>query len=248
MYLALFLVAILYLYIVREEKTKLYRFGVLAAVLILFPVTGWLLDKYFQGFYDKSTLQWLLPIFGIIAFVSVDIYKRQTTKWKKCMVIPAICLVLFMSGFVAYTYLPQETNENSSEIEEVYEMILEEESERQITLVAPKEIMENARAYDGRILTAYGRDIWENDLDYAFYGNYEEWAYRLAEYMNEAFDENEELLLEQLAQSGATHVVFDKANLIFDENMHYPSTIKSSTVKFKYMEETHHYVIYAEAR
>ena len=85
-------------------------------------------------------------------------------------------------------------------------------------------------------------------MDYAFYGNYEEWAYRLAEYMHESFDENEELLLDQLEQSGATHVVFDKANLTFDEDMHYPSTIKSNNVNYKYMEETHHYVIYAEAK
>lgn len=248
MYLALFLVAILYLYIVKEEKTKLYKFSVIAAVLVLFPLTGRGLDKYFQGFYDDAFLQWILPVFAIIAFVVVDIYNRQTIKWKKYTILPAICLLLLLSGFLTNSYLPSKADENLTEIEDVYNLILDREGECQIILVAPKEIMVNARAYDGRILTAYGRDIWETDLDYAFYGNYEEWAYGLAEHMNQSFEENEELLLDELAQSGATYVVFDKENLTFGEDMHYPAELKSGNMILKRTEETRHYVIYAKVK
>ena len=248
MYLALFLVAILYLYIVKEEKTKLYMFSVIATLLVLFPLGGWVLDKYFQGFYDDLFLQWLLPVFVIIAFAAVDIYGKQTVKWKKYAVIPAMCLLLLLSGFLSHSYLSVKVDENHAEIESIYEMILEKGCERQIVLVAPKEIMVNARAYDGRILTAYGRDIWEADLDYAFYGNYEEWAYGLAEHMNQSFEENEELLLDELAQSGATYVVFDKENLTFGEDMHYPAELKSGNMILKGTDETRHYVIYAKVK
>lgn len=252
MYLALFLVAILYLYIAGEEKTKLYKFSSVAAVLILFPLTGWILDKYFQNFYKDLSLQWLLPIFALIAFAAVDIYNRQTVKWKKYLVIPAMCLVLLLSGFVSNSYAGDDHevkgNGNLAEIEDIYRWILGNAGERQIVLVAPRELMENARAYDGRLLTAYGRDIWEADLDYAFYGNYEEWAYGLSEHMNKSIEDNEKEVLAELARSGATHVVFDKENLTFDQDMHYPAEMKSGAMTLKRMEETRHYVIYTKAK
>lgn len=245
MYLALFLVSLLYLYIVREEKTRFWKYAILGSALILCPLTGWIIDRYFQMFYDSTSIQWILPVFGIIAVVVVDIYSAQTVVWKKYAAISTICLLFLLSGSVAYNHSYAKDNENVSEINEVFDLILDMESEREITLVAPRKIMEIARAYDGRILTAYGKDIWENDLDYAFYGNYEEWAYALSQYMDKPVEANKDILFEQLVKSGATHVVFSKENLIFNEDMNYPNTIKHESMKLKRIEETHHYVIYA---
>ena len=246
MYPALFLVAILYLYIVKEEKTRFFRYSVIGTVLVLFPLGVWALDKYFQGFYSGEALQWILPVSIVVALAVTDIYEKQTLSWKKYVTILFVCVVIFLSGAFAYGYCSDEEELNRTEIEEVYDLILAMEEDREINLVAPRELMENARAYDGRILTAYGRDIWELDLDYAFYGNYDEWAYRLSEYMDEPVEVNEDLIYEQLMQAGATHVVFDKENLTFDEDMHYPLMIKHGTMELKRVEETHHYVIYAE--
>lgn len=245
MYLALFLMVILYLYIVREEKTRIYIYAVTAAILIFFPITGMVMEAYFQGFYSALHIQWLLPVFAVIAFGTADVYKRQNVKWKKYMIIPSVCLVILLSGFGTRSYLVTETNDNTEEIAAIYDLILEKSGERQVTLVAPKEIMENARAYDGKLGTAYGRDIWETDLDYAFYGNYEEWAYGLSEHMNESFDENEELILDEIARSGATYVIFYKENLTFNEDMYYPTTLRSDSMTLKRIEETRHYVIYS---
>lgn len=247
MYLALFLVSILYLYIVKEEKTRFWKYAVLGSVLILCPLTGWIIDKYFQMFYDSTSIQWILPVFGIVALVVTDIYFAQTVVWKKCAVISAVCLLFLLSGSVAYNTSYVKDSGEASEINEVFDLILDMENEREITLVAPRKFMENARAYDGRILTAYGKDIWESDLDYAFYGNYEEWAYGLSQYMDKPVDANEEILFEQLVYSGATHVVFAKENLSFDEDMDYPDTINHELVKLKRVEETHHYVVYTAA-
>lgn len=248
MYLALFLISILYLYIVKEEKTKYWKYAVLCSFLILCPLTGWMTDKYFQNFYGSTSIQWILPVFGMIAFTVVDICFTQTVAWKKYVVIAAMCLVFLMSGLAAYNNSYAKDSGDNAEINEVFGLLLDMENNQEIILVAPRKIMEKARAYDGRILTAYGKDIWENGLDYAFYGNYEEWAYKLSQYMDEPVDTNEELLLRYLSESGATHIVFTKENLSFDENMNYPYTIKYESMKLRRMEETHHYVIYAEVK
>lgn len=255
MYLALFLVAILYFYIAKEEKTKLYRYAMVAAVLILLPVTRYGVNKYFQGFYGVQYLRWLLPVSVLVACAVVDIYVSQTVKWKKRLILPAICLVLLLSGFLSADYRTdskaysaidkKEQADMNAEIENVFDIILQAAEERQIILVAPMELMEKARAYDGRLMAVYGRDIRETDLDYAFYGNYEEWAYGLTEHMSEPLEDNKAVLFDELEQSGATYVVFDKEQLTFDDEMNYPDTLGDKTFKLKLVDETRHYVIYS---
>ncbi len=255
MYLALFLVAILYFYITKGEKTKLYKYAMVSAVLILIPIARYGVDKYFQGFYEVQYLQWIIPVFAIVACAAVDIYADQTVKWKKCLIIPVICLVLLLSGFLSEDYRTdskansatdkKEQTDKNTEIENVFDIILQTADERQIIMVAPIELIEKARAYDGRLLTAYGRDIMETELDYAFYGNYEEWAYGLIEHMSEPLEDNEDAVFDELEQSGATYVVFDKEQLTFDEHMNYPDTMGDKGYSLKRIDETRHYVIYS---
>jgi len=244
MYLSLFLVAVLYLYVVKEEKNLLLKYGILGGILVLFPLTGGLVNRYFQGFYQTSFLQWLLPVMGTIAYAVVDIYGKQWEKRCKLFLLPVIGLVILLSGFLSRDYLPEEKTVDAKEVETVLELLLADEEGRQISVVAPQEIMECVRTYDGRILVPYGRDIWEQNLDYAFYGNYEEWAYGLAEHMEEPFEENEELILPELEQSGVTHVIFDKENLFFGEDMQYPAKLSHGGMVLSRMDETRHYVIY----
>lgn len=244
MYLALFLVAIIYLYVVREEKNLLFKYGILSGILVLFPLTNVLLKRYFQGFYSAGEIQWLIPVLGLVAYAVVEIYGRREKALGRKLLLLTICLVVVLSGCLSHAYLPGKEKVDQGEVEEVLGLVLENGAGRQVSLVAPKEIMVKVRAYDGRILTAYGRDIWETDLDYAFYGNYEEWAYGLIEHMEEPFEDNEELLMAELSQSGATHVIFDKENLTFGEDMHYPQVINYDGMSLSRKGETRHFVIY----
>ena len=245
MYLALFLAAMFYLYMVREEKQPFFKYGVLSAVLVLFPLTRWILNKCFQGFYEAEAWQWLLPVMGVIAFAVIEIWGKQWEKWKRWAIIPVACLVFLLCGVWSQDYLKKDINKNINEMKEVYDLILNQNTGSEILLVGPQEIMENARAYDGRIITVYGRDVWETDLDYAFYDHYDEWVYGLARHMEKPIIKIGGGLLAELSRSGATHVVFDKENLTFGDDMQYPATLESGGMLLKRMEETRHYVIYA---
>lgn len=244
MYLALFMVAMLFLYVEKEEKQPFFKYGVCSALLVLFPLTGWVLNKYFQGFYQPEAWQWLLPVFGVVAYAVMKLAEKPWGKWQKRTLLPAVCLVIVMSGCLAKAYRMEQNRENVQEIREVYETVLSQSGEREVLLAAPKEVLEGARAYDARLLTVYGRDIWEQELDYAFYDRYEDWAYALAEHMEEPMDGQKAKLLRELALSGATHVVFDKENMIFDGNMQYPAVLYSGNMTLQRLEETRHYVIY----
>lgn len=244
MYLALFLAAMLFLYVEKEEKQPFFKYGVLSTLVVLFPVTRWVLNQYFQEFYAEEAWLWMLPIFGTLAFSVMKLWDRQWGKWQKRMLLPAVCLLFFLCGGLSRAYLPAELPENEEEIEQVYEKILNGSDERQVLLAAPREVMEGARAYDAGILTVYGRDIWEAELDYAFYDHYEEWAYQLVQHIEEPMEMQETQLLEELTVSGATHVVLKKENLTFGEDMQYPETLRSNSITLKRMDETKHYVIY----
>ena len=249
MYLALFLVAILYLYVAKEEKNLLFKYCVLGGILVLFPITGRLVSNYFQGFYEADALLWLLPVTGLIGYAVTELYGKWQDKRKAGLMLVSVAIVALLSGFLSNDYLPDAAKNKAEkeEIESVFAIILAGEGERQVTLAAPEEIMVHARAFDGKLLTVYGRDIREQNLDYAFYGNYEEWAYTLAEHMEEKFEENETAILTELEQSGATHVVFDKENLFFGEDMQYPKVLGNAELHLSRMDETRHYVIYERA-
>lgn len=243
MYLALFLMGILYLYVSRNKKRDLFSYSIFVTILVLFPVTRWVISKYFQDFYSVEALYWILPVLLVIAYVFMEVWSEQQEKRKKVFFIPIACLLIILCGRLSHSYEYVSTNIDE-EMKEVYQMILEEASETDILLVAPRELMEHARQYDARLLTVYGRDLWENELDYVFYDQYEEWAYLLKEHIETPVVECRLELLKEINQSGANYVVFDKENLTFGSNMQYPEQYKNNEIALKQLGETRHYVIY----
>lgn len=248
MYLALFLIAILSISLQKEgRKQPFWRYAIAMTVILCLPFTRFLVSRYFQDFYETEALFWFLPVFGVTAYSVMDLYGRQWEKWKKRLMLPLVCLLLLLCGHLSGSAQPIEAAVQDEERDTVFELILEQAEERDILLAAPQELMETARIYDGRILTVYGRDIWETELNYAFYDGYEDWAYVLAQFMDEPVEEHREELLHGLIQSGATWVILDKENLTYDEKMQYPSVLECEGVSFRRVDETRHYVIYTRA-
>lgn len=246
MYLALFLTALLYLYVSRNRKKDLFSYSVFMVILVLFPVTRWIVIKYFQNFYSVESLFWLFPTLTVISYAFMEIWCGLQTQKEKVLFVPVACLLICLCGKLGctYEYVSAEVEEES---QEVYQMILEEPDEKTVLMVAPKELMEHARQYDAKILPVYGRDIWEPDLDYAFYSRYEDWAYLLADYMEKPVSEYRPEMMKAIEKSGAQYVVFDKENLTFGSDMQYPGQYKSNEIILKKLGETRHYVIYHRA-
>lgn len=245
MYTALFLVALLYLFTVRDTQKPLYRYSVLGAIAVLFPLAGSLLKAYFQGFYEKDSLLWLLPVAAVIAYTIILVYNKQWNVWKKRLMMPFVCILVALCGYMSGGL--EETGEQSSYEEEItgmYDWILEHDTKGLILLAGPEEIIQDARAYDGRLMTVYGRDLWEQELTPYFYDSYDPYMYALHDHMEEPLEENQTQLLEELEQAGASYAVFDKDNLTFGEDMQYPASLGKEGYRLDRMAETRHYVIY----
>lgn len=226
MYLAILLVTILYLYTIRHSGKDLLEYGIVSAGFVLFPVTSMLIVVLFQGFYGYDETMWLLPMLVVPAYAVAEIKDVIPADSRKRFLMPIICIIIFLCGWMSFdkdgqTYLCgiDDATEYDAEFNEVYDIIIEDagpagaEGSRKIVMAAPREIMERARIYDGRIGLAYGRDLWEVDLDYAFYEPITEEARDIAEKMEEPLPGYPSGLIKNLLKVGATYLVFDKENL-----------------------------------
>jgi len=152
-------------------------------------------------------------------------------------------------------------NLTEQEIVDILNMLENEwEKDDYVAVVAPDEVQGKVRGYNPAIYTVYGRDLWEQELLPYFYDGYEEWQYSLHGYMNsKLFDiiEGEEVnapvyrnhMLELVQNSGATHVVLKKTNvipeLIMDEEKEKSvESMEYNGMELRLIDKTDNYFLY----
>ena len=229
MYVAIGLAAVFYLLVrYKNEKKEMVWYGVgLAACGLLLPAA-----VLFQGFYAKETMLWVFPLFIWSAWFLADLVTEEAKQLseKKRRFVPVACVLLILLcgdlGLQNVTFSQNAEWKTKQEIVEILQVFeTEAKKDSYVCIVAPDEIQEQIRNYNASFYTVYGRDLWERELLPYFYDGYEEWQYLLHGYMNsKLFDiiEGEEVnsedyrnhLLELIQNSGATHVVLTKTNVI----------------------------------
>lgn len=268
MYLAIGFVAVFYLFIkYRDVKRETACYGiVLAFAGLLLPVS-----VLFQGFYKEGTMLWVFPAILWIAWFLADLVTTESEKIpaKRGRYMPIACvLLILLCGDLGLTNVNFKNNQEwkvDREVVEVLEILQTEiEKDPYVCVVSPDEIQKQVRAYNPAFLLVYGRDLWEQELVPYFYDGYDEWQYMLHGYMNShLFDiiEGEEVnagiyregLLELVQNSGATHVVLKKANvipeLIMDvEREKAVENLSYNGMELQMIEKTTNYFVYRVVR
>lgn len=193
-YLALFLVALLFLWLLGEEKRKEFKvFAFVVGLLLLCPLTAKLLTIYQSAFYDYETVWVWLPLTAVVAYAMVvaaekmlSLLTREDREWKETIsgkkeklyegaVIGTLAVLLFLSGTVSLTETVTEKASRADgipkEVGEVLDLIEIPQGES-ILLAAPDEVVAWARIYDGDIVLFYGRDMTETALTAYLYDKY----------------------------------------------------------------------------
>jgi len=264
MYIAIGLAAVFYLLIkYKNNKKEIAWYGILLVFCgLLLP--GELL---FQGFYGKSAMLWIAPLFVWIAWFMTDMVVEEARKipGKRGRLVLAACLILaFLCGDFGFGNIVFAQNSEWKTEQEIVDILnmLENEWEKDdyVAVVAPDEVQGKVRGYNPAIYTVYGRDLWEQELLPYFYDGYEEWQYSLHGYMNsKLFDiiEGEEVnapvyrnhMLELVQNSGATHVVLKKTNvipeLIMDEEKEKSvESMEYNGMELRLIDKTDNYFLY----
>lgn len=188
-YAALLFLVLLFLWFRREEEKEklLLVYTTLVTLLCVCPVSAAVLMTYQTRFYDYEWIWNYVPLTLMIAYGGTLFLTKyweyyQKSIWKSlgiaAVAVALVCLCGSMgeSGFDG-------TAERQKRVaaQQTLGRMLEETGRENICLWAPKEIMETARAYDGKIRLVYGRNMWDAALgaySYETYGESEEALYR----------------------------------------------------------------------
>lgn len=183
---------------------RLVRYGGIAAVLCICPVTAALLMCYQTAFYDYPWIWSMVPVTALIALGGTVFLTDQWKKggWRTYLyntVLTLLCVgVLMLCGGLGESRVDaaaqrQERVRVEAVLTEVRAVCGEE-----FCLWAPQEILEYARTRDGKISLLYGRDMWDAALHAYSYDVYSDeaealylWIEHLRDYGSEGFGTKE---------------------------------------------------------
>jgi len=226
---ALLLVALLLLWFGQKEIRDKYKglvwYTTIMTIVCICPVTAMVLMKYQTKFYDYQWIWNAVPVTVVIAFTVTVFWSSMMEKyektnqhmWKKIGITFLLVALICVSGSMKESVTG--TNQDV-EGREATAMILEKISETgqntDSTLWAPEEIMEYARALDGRVRLLYGRNMWDaalNAYSYDVYGQEQvalyEWMTRIEE-TGTTDKLTVRVCLDVAKDLGVTHVVLPK--------------------------------------
>lgn len=179
-YAALLMLVLLFLWFRRKEEKQrvLLIYTTLVTLFCIFPVSAAFLMMYQTKFYNYEWIWSYVPVTLMIAYgctVFLAEYWENCKKniWK-CIGVTAVVLTLvFLCGSMGQDVCELEDEKyDRAGAKEVLGLVIEEGG-NDICLWAPKKIIENARAYDGNIRLAYGRNMWDAALGGYTYETYE---------------------------------------------------------------------------
>lgn len=180
-YAALLLLVLLFLWFRKqEEKEKvLVIYTTLVAILCIFPVSAAVLMIYQTRFYSYEWIWNYVPITMMIAYGGTifltkfwEDYKKD--KWKCAGITLAVLVLVFFSGSMGRNAFDIEGQQWQRESAKKVLSSLSAETDEEICLWAPKEVMAWARTFDGTIRLVYGRDMWDTTLGGYSYDTYSE--------------------------------------------------------------------------
>ena len=147
-------------------------------VLCILPLTAILLMKWQTNFYDYVWIWGMVPVTGMIAcgvaLLITWLWDGKWTKAQKWVATAMIIAVLMLGGGMGNTgsALP-DLNAERQEIAQVLAQV-RGQTEGQICLLAPREVLAQARSIDPQFILLYGRNMWQGHLNAYSYDVYDQ--------------------------------------------------------------------------
>lgn len=229
---ALLIIALLFIWLRQKEIRGKYKgliwYTTIMTIVCICPITAMVLMKYQTKFYDYQWIWNAVPVTIIIAFAITIFWLSMMEKygktyghnWEKIGMTLVLIAVICVSGGMKN---PVDAMESHGEERKATAMILEKIGEAgqmgECTLWAPKEILEYARALDGRVRLLYGRNMWDEALNAYSYDVYGQEKVALYEWMNRVEEIGAEedmagrVCLDTAKELGVTHVVLPKGTV-----------------------------------
>lgn len=158
-----------------NKQRGLLFYSLVSAILLLIPISVFILRKFQTVFFGYDYLWALVPIIPVTAFALTCMsgFLKSIAKKKAAFVCIAAAAILFICGSMGYfQYNEQDypdlkvadtSFEESMPVLEKLESMAKGSAEDFIIL-APPSVTEYSRLYSGDIKTLFGRDMWNGSL------------------------------------------------------------------------------------
>lgn len=159
----------------EEKGSRMLMYTLVMSILLICPLTAVAVMIYQTAFYDYEWAWSMVPITAVIAYAGAWLIDKGFSKKKKLLGVLLAVAVLFLCG-----------NQGTLQVVETKEALAAEAAGKilqsleglggtgQKILWAPKNIMQEVRRQDGKILLIYGRDMWDEKAGAYDYESYNE--------------------------------------------------------------------------
>ncbi len=198
---------------------RICLFGVLGFAILWNPVLVMLIIELMPEFVDYWRLLWVIPEVGILAYagtkIITDSYQSNHKKYMFYSNVIAMIALIALSGTVNPFYSKSlATADNIYGIPDKDMQVLQywDNTNEEITILATNAIIEEARRYNGRIKTIYGRDLWSTSAVTYRIDGYDQVLYPLYEWMQSPTG-NEEAITKSAAKLKCNYLVVSNGRL-----------------------------------
>ncbi len=226
MYMALFFLAILYLFLTEKNKSQ-KMFMVYFSCLIMVVILNPLFNKCVDSLLNKNVYWrnfWLLPMGITIAYAGVSVIKGVSNKNQKMITFLLILLIIVSSGKCIYTAENYQKIGNAFKLPEEYIEVINKISEMNLEhkkVLTTIEMIPYIRQIDAKIELAFERRP---------FGDYKD--YEIIDYYNTGSTHS---ITNLCQQQNINIIVYDKAIPLQEPLINYG---------FKLTAQTEHYEIY----
>lgn len=157
-----FLISLIYLWITEKRKPIRILFLYVPLILLLLFFNPVFAKLVFEAAGDEIyyRILWLLPITVVIAFATVEIWKRLEGRRKSCFLVASVAIIV-ISGKYVYSNEYFQKAENLYHIPQTVVDICDaiEVEGREVKAIFPLEMVQYVRQYSPVICMPYGREI-----------------------------------------------------------------------------------------
>lgn len=234
------LVAVLLFFWLSDKKetdrktNQLLVYTVLMLVILVCPLSAMAVMIYQTGFYDYPWAWSLVPLTIVIAYGITRFWSGEKIFLRRLGIIVVTVLILCLTGNQGMIQRVSTQDITSRrQTKEILQEIQSFDKQNEWIIWAPKQILQEIRRYDGRVMLVYGKDMWDEKSGAYDYEAYSQeiteaylWLENAMEYVEFAmslekpaeairqldelykWSDNAEYTVEQILEAGANTIIW----------------------------------------
>lgn len=167
---------------VKAEINDLFWYALIMLIVITNPLYIWIINRFYPELLNNNMFLWGLPVVLVVVYVAVVVISRLDNGFKKTVFTIGLLGIIFLATTTSYNqneFRLVQNNEyvNDHEIKtfEALSDYMASQNRENILIWGPDEIMKDARIFDARIMTLYGKDLFEGQINSQMQEIYDEW-------------------------------------------------------------------------